>query len=104
LARGLEILAASTIRKPAFAEAMASHLFVGLNNRPLLGEPKDPMAPDYAPLSMAYDTEQKAIRGFAQALMAANYDLRALVIAIVKSPQFRAIDADQADRLDQTSI
>ena len=104
LPRALEALAGSVVGNPGFARAMVGHLLRGLLGRPLLLPPTDTTSPSYAGLAAAYDAQQKLMAALADGFARSNYSLKRLVIAIVKSPAFRAASAERAGRLELTGI
>lgn len=104
LPTALEALAATVVGNPGFGKAMAGHLLRGLLGRPLLLPPTDPSAPTYAGLAAAYDAQQKLLAALSEQFAKSNYNLKRLVIAIVKSPAFRAANAEREGRLELTGV
>ncbi|MCS6912092.1 MAG: hypothetical protein RMK29_07080 [Myxococcales bacterium] len=104
LPRALEVTAQAVARNPGFARAMAGHLLRGLLGRPLLLAPADPRAADYAALSMAYDAQQRLLGELATEFARSNFNLKRLILAIVKSVPFRAANADRHGRLELSGL
>lgn len=96
----LKALGQSVVGNPGFAEAMAGAVLGGLTGWPVLPEPGDVGAADYAAQLLAYDNQQALIKSLARSLESQRYDLKKLVIATVKSPAFRLSDADRPGRLE----
>lgn len=104
LPTALAVLAAATVKDPSFARAVAAHTFTTLTGHERLGPPTDPGAPDYAALDAAYELQAKTIDSLAAAFVAGNFDYKKLVVAVVKTPAFRAANADKAGRAELIAL
>ena len=100
--RALEHLAASIVADPGFAQAMVRHLFAGLMGRPILDAPQNAADPAFDALQRAYDAQRAALDAMAATFAASRFDTKRLVVEIVRSPYFRAADADAAGRAELT--
>jgi hypothetical protein len=100
----LEKLAAYVVGQPGFAEAMVSHAYVGLMNRGLLVAPADSKMPGYAALDAAFNAEKDALAALTKTFKDAGLKLKPVIIALVKSPSFRAADSDNAARLELLAL
>jgi hypothetical protein len=97
-------LGTATARDPGFARAVASHVFTSLTGHARLSAPEDPTAPSYAALDAAYEAQSKQIEALAQDFAASGFDFKKLVLAIVRSPAFRIVDADREGRDELTAM
>ena len=104
LPTALAVLAAATVKDPAFARAVAAHTLVTLTGHERLGPPTDPGDPNYAALDAAYEQQAQTIESLAAAFAAGNFDYKKLVIAVVKTPAFRAENADKPGRVELTGL
>lgn len=104
LPTALAHLAAAIVKDPAFSRAVAAHVLTNLTGHERLSPPTDPAAPGYAALAAAHDAQQRTIEALARGFAASGLDFKRLVIAVIKTPAFRAIDADRAGRLELTGL
>ena len=104
LPTALARLGAATARDGGFARAVASHVFATLTGHARLSAPEDPTAPNYAALDAAYEAQSKQIEALAQDFVASRFDFKKLVIAVVRSPAFRIVDADREGREELTAM
>lgn len=104
LPTALAHLAAATVKDPAFARAVTAHVLASLTGQPRLSPPSDPAAPEYAALAAAHETQARTIEALAGGFSASGFDFKKLVIAVVKTPTFRAVSADRAERLELTGL
>lgn len=102
--RALEHLAAYIVADPGFAQAMVRHLFAGLMGRPILDAPQNAADPDFTALQRAYDQQRADLDALATRFASNHFDTKALVVEIVKSPYFRAADADAAGRAELAGV
>lgn len=96
----LEQLAASIVEDPAFARAMVKHVFAGVVGRPVLEAPQNTADPNFNALQAAYEAERATLTELASWFAEHDFDTKALILRIVRTPYFRAIDADAADRAE----
>lgn len=94
----LEQLSASIVADPAFARAMVKHVFAGVIGRPVQEAPQNTADPNFSALQAAYDAEHATIEDLATWFGMHGFDTKALILRILRSPYFRAIDADAQDR------
>jgi hypothetical protein len=87
-----------------FADAMVHHVYKGLVGQEPLSAPQDMTAPDYASLQTAYQSQSSTLGDLATLLINNNWDLRALIVATIKTPYYRMIDADKPGRVELTEI
>ena len=80
-----------------FGRAMVEMVYEGIAGQPALQEPTDPSAPDYAAQIKAFQVQDKVFKDIADEFSASGYDLRELVIELVLSPYFRAINVAPID-------
>ena len=104
LPTAMAALAQATVMDTAFARSVAALVLSNLTGHPRLRQPADPAAPDYAALDAAWSAQAKTIDQLAQAFIAAKMDFKQLIIAAIKTPAFRAINADRANRLELTGM
>lgn len=102
--RALELLAESIVADPGFAQAMVRHVFAGLMGRPILDAPQNAADPDFTALQRAYDRQRADLDALALSFAANRFDTKRLVVDIVRSPYFRAVDADTAGRAELAGV
>jgi len=102
--KALEKLAAHIVAQQGFADAIVSHVYVGLMGRTLLVAPADPMMPGYAALDAAYNAEKATLVALNKVFKDGGLRLKPLILALVKSSAFRAADADDAKRLELLAL
>lgn len=102
--RALEHLAGSIVADPGFAQAMVRHVFAGLMGRPVLDAPQNAADPDFTALQRAYDDQRAALDALAARFAEHRFDTRGLIVDIVRSPYFRAVDADAAGRAELAGV
>ena len=104
LPTAMAVLANTTVADANFARAVATLAFVDLTGHPALDPPADPTSPDYAGLDAAYNLQASTIDTLSQGFIASNFDFKKLLIAVVKTPAFRAQNADKPGRLELTAL
>ena len=87
-------LGAQLPRDPRFGISIAQVMYRGIVGDEPLGFPQDKAAPDYADRVRAYNIQNDWFVATGAAFAAAGFDLRKLVVDIVKSPYFRAKSGD----------
>lgn len=102
--RALEVLGAHLASQRGFAKALVGHVAAGLWSRPLLIPPTDTTLPNYAALDAAAAAEHAELERLTDRFVAAGFRLPALVLDVVKTPQFRAGNADRAGRLELNGL
>ena len=80
-----------------FARAIVELAYAGLVGRPALSQPTDPSAADYAAEIKAFGVQDEVFKGVAQTFVDSGYDLRALLVALVATPYFRATNVEAID-------
>lgn len=92
----LKWLAHQAAKDPRFVEAVTSHAFRILFGRPPLGAPDDPAAEDFAARLFAYERQQQMLKAAGEVFVDGGYDFKALLVALMKSPYYRATALSQA--------
>lgn len=87
-------LGAQIPRDPRFAISVAQVMYRGIIGDEPLSFPQDKQAPDYADRVRAYNIQNDWFVKVGSEFAASNFDLRKLVVAIVRSPYFRAKSGD----------
>lgn len=92
--RTLPWLARQIIADRRFGLAMAQIVWTGLTGQTPLAEPsaREAGSPDYTARLRAFHAQHETLQAASQAFFDGDYDFRALVRVLVRSPWFRAID------------
>lgn len=93
----LSWLGSKIAEDPRFARAVVHTLYQGLTGQKPLDEPTDPAAPDYAAKIRAFEVQDYVFKGIAQSFIDSGYDVRALIVELVQTPYFRAVDVEAID-------
>ncbi len=96
-AQTLPWVAEQIVADPRFSMAMAQLMFRGLTGQTPLVEPTDADAPDYAANVRAFEAQRSSLQSAADDYLAEDHDLRALIKSLVKSPWYRAVNANVDD-------
>lgn len=99
-ATGHKWLAQQIVADPRFAIAPVHILFEGLSGQKALREPSDPTSDSYLAEIRAFDVQAEIFQQIATKFTENGMNLKTVVKEIVKTPYFRAADADEltADR------
>ncbi len=81
-----------------FSQAVVRTLYKGLTGVDPVDEPTDPSAPDYAARIRAFQVQDYLFKEVAQQFTFSGYDVREAIIALTKSPYFRAINVGEIDQ------
>lgn len=92
---GTSWLAQQVVADPRFGIAPIHILFEGLSGQKPLREPSDPTADSYLAEIRAFDVQAGIFSQMATKFTEDGYNLKTVVKEIVKSPYFRAADADE---------
>jgi hypothetical protein len=92
--RAEQWLAQQIVADPRFAIAPIHILFEGLSGQKPLREPSDPKAEDYLQSIRAFDVQSQIFQGIADAFVEDDYNLKTVIKEIIKSPYFRAANAE----------
>jgi hypothetical protein len=90
-------LAAHTVARPAFARAIAAHVFATLLGRAPLEAPVDPGDPDFGARQAAFERDRATIDDLGRAFADAGLDFEVLVTTIVRTEAFRARTTRQSE-------
>ncbi len=88
--RALQWMTQQLVQDPRFGIAVTRRMFEGLTGLKPSEYPKNKEAPDYAEQVRAFTAESDFFHKVGQDFMENNQDLRRVIVAIVKSPYFRA--------------
>jgi hypothetical protein len=92
--RAIQWLSQEIVKDTRFSIAPIHIMFEGLSGQKPLREPSDPTADDYLPSIRSFDIQSKTFAEIGQKFAEDNYNLKTVVKEIIKSPYFRAADAD----------
>lgn len=87
---GLQWLAGRISTDARFSLSITYWLYEGLTGLAPLGAPTETEAPNYTALKRAYDNQDKVLNEVADAFEADNFNLKRIVVELVKSAYFRA--------------
>jgi hypothetical protein len=90
--RSLRWVADRVVADPRFARSVVHTVYAGLTGDEPLRQPFDGAHPDHVAKVNAFKAQKATFDEVASTFIDADYDVRALVIALVKTPWFRAID------------
>ncbi len=93
--RAIQWMSQQIIQDSRFTIAPIHIMFEGLSGQKPLREPSDPTAEDYLPAIRAFDIQSKIFADIGQKFAEDNFNLKTVIKEIIKSPYFRAKDADQ---------
>ncbi len=96
---GLPWLAGRIVEDPRFAASVVHIMFKGLSGQDPLREPTDTAAEDYLAKVRAFEVQSEIFGEIAQAFRDSDYDLRTVIKAIVKTPYYRAANAESLDEV-----
>jgi hypothetical protein len=100
----LQWLGAQMAQDPRFAKQVAAILFEKLTGQAILKMPRDTSAAGYFELFEAYRHQQARLDGLASYFTTQNFDLKALIKAIVWTPYFRAASAGPLNTEETTIL
>lgn len=103
-ASGLQWLAGQLVRDERFALSAVHAVYTGLVGRKPMRNPTDQTDPRFDARLAFYNLEQGFLREVTDAFVAANYNLKAIVPLIVKSPYYRAEDAEGLDEAETAAL
>lgn len=89
-------LAQRIVTDPRFPVAIARLMFKALTGQSALRFPRDASADELDSALTAWDMQDTVFRGLAQSFVDSGFDLKALIVAIVQSPYYRAESAHSA--------
>ena len=87
-----------------FARAMVEMVWEGLSGQPALQQPTDPSAANYSALIKAFGVQDKLFKDIGDRFIDSGYDMRELVVALVLSPYFRAVNVETIDEQRQLEL
>jgi hypothetical protein len=82
---------------PRFSRAIVQALYFGLTGELALQAPTDPAAANYAAALRAFEIQDFVFKKIASAFAQSGYDLRTLILELVRTPYFRAINVEPLD-------
>ena len=83
---------------------MVEMVWEGMSGQPALQQPTDPSAANYTAQIKAFGVQDKVFKDIAENFMSSGYDMRELVIALVLSPYFRAVNVGTLDEQRQLEL
>jgi hypothetical protein len=104
LPRALELLGAHIAKSEGFDEAMVRHLFTGITGRPPLEPPADPTAEGFAAADAAFNAQQAFLAEGVATFRAHGQRVPQLIVQLVKSPFFRAANAEVGGRMELAAL
>lgn len=100
----LQWLGAKIAGDVRFARAMVEMVWEGMSGQPALQQPTDPSAANYTAQIKAFGVQDKVFKDIAESFMSSGYDVRDLMIALVLSPYFRAVNVGTLDEQRQLEL
>lgn len=94
---GLPWLAQQIVQDPRFAASVVHIMFKGLSGQDPLREPTDTSAEDYLARVRAFEVQSEIFGEIANKFRDSDYDLRVVIKEIVKTPYYRAANAEPLD-------
>jgi hypothetical protein len=94
---GLAWLGGQIADDPRFARAIVRTLYTGLTGAEPADEPTDASAPDYAARIRAFEVQDYVFGQIADEFSASGFELPTLILALVKTPYFRATNVEPID-------
>ena len=93
----LRELASLIVKEPGFRTSAVKFWWPAIFGSPLLDRPASPGDYGYQEAILAYDTQQEAVKGFANGLDQSNLNIKDMFINMVLSPWFRGESAENPD-------
>ncbi len=94
---GVQWLAQRIVADPRFALSVVFTMHKALTGHDVLVAPSDTSDPQYAGKFASYLAQADTFRQIADQFKASNYDLRVVIVKIIESPYFRAINSVPLD-------
>lgn len=92
--RALQWLMPQLVADRKFALSVVYAMFTGLTGQDPLSEPIDADAPDYLQRIKAYEAQDATFGDIADKFIESGMEVRVVIVELVKTPWFRAIDSD----------
>jgi hypothetical protein len=89
---------------PRFGRAVVQTLYFGLTGERALQAPTDPAAANYAAQLRAFEVQDFVFKKLAHEFAQSGYDLRKLIIDLVRTPYFRAHNVEPLDEQRQLEL
>lgn len=101
---GLSWMASELVADPRFAIAMVQTIFTGVTGHDPMPYPTDTAALDYQDKLIAWEAQDAFFRKTVETLEKSDFNAKAVVKAVVKSPYFRAVAASNASAAQLADI
>ena len=93
----LQELASLIVKEPGFRTSAVKFWWPAIFGSPLLDRPASPGDYGYQEAILAYDSQQEAVKRFAEGLDQSNLNIKDMFINMVLSPWFRGESAENSD-------
>jgi hypothetical protein len=103
-ARGVQWVAREIVQDPRFAVSAVNIMFKGLSGQEPLKEPTDPTANGYLEKIQAARMQRAIFNEIGSKFVEDGYNLKTVVKEIVKTPYYRAYDAEGLDEARQLEL
>ncbi len=101
--QALRWLTSELVQDSKFSLAMVQLVYKGLTGQEPLTEPTEPEDVDYLARIRAFEAQDHVFKQIAEGFTGSEYDLRFIIKELVKSPYFRAVNAE-GDLDDQRAM
>lgn len=102
--RGLQWVSKQIVEDPRFAVSAVNIMFKGLSGQDPLKEPTDPTANGYLEKIQAARMQREIFNEIGTKFVEADYNLKTVVKEIVKTPYYRAYDAENLDETRELEL